>query len=73
MSSDEKYTVFKTFFILGGLGSSSGKVLGYWLDGPGSIPVVGGVQIFVHSFVSRLVLGSTQLPIKWVPGAFPRG
>ena len=47
-----------------GPGSSSGKVLGYGLDGPGLIPGVGGVEIFLHSFVSRLVLGSTQPPIK---------
>ena len=32
-----------------------------------------GVEIFLHSFVSRLVLWSTQPPIKWVPGTFPGG
>ena len=37
------------------LGSSSGKALGYGLDGPGSFPGGGGVEIFLHS-VSRLVL-----------------
>ena len=42
---------------------ASGKALGYGLDGPGSIHGVGGVEIFLHS-VSRLVLGSTQPPIK---------
>ena len=47
-----------------GPGSSSGKALGYGLDGPGSIPGVGGVEIFLCSFVSRLVLRSTQPPIK---------
>ena len=47
-----------------GPGGSSGKALGYVLDGPGSIPVVGGVEMLLHSFVSRLVLGSTQPPIK---------
>ena len=47
-----------------GPGGSSGKALGYGLDGPGSIPGVGGVEIFFRSFVSRLVLGSTQPPIK---------
>ena len=47
-----------------GPGSSSGKALSYGLDGPGSIPGVGGVEIFLCSFVSRLVLGSTQPPIK---------
>ena len=50
--------------IRGGPGSSSGKALDYWLDGPGSIPGVGGVEIFLHLFVSRLVLGSTQPAIK---------
>ena len=53
-----------SILIVGGPGSSSGKALGYGLDGPGSIPGVGGVEIFLHSFVSRLVLGSTQPPIK---------
>ena len=56
-----------------GPGGASGKALGYGLDGPGSIPGVGGVEIFLHSFVSRLVLGSTQLPIKWLPGNFSGG
>ena len=40
-----------------GPGGSIGKALSYGLDGPGSIPGVGGVEIFLHSFVSRLVLG----------------
>ena len=35
-----------------GPGSSSGKALVYGLDGPGSIPGVGEVEIFLHSFVS---------------------
>ena len=39
-----------------GPGRSSGKALGYGLDGPDSIPGVGGVEIFLSSFVSRLVL-----------------
>ena len=35
------------------------------LDGPGSITGVGGgVEIFLHSFVSRLALGCTQPPIN---------
>ena len=49
---------------LRGPGGSSGKALGHGLDGPGSIPGVGGVEIFLHSFVSRLALGSTQPPTK---------
>ena len=55
---------------MSGPGGSSGKALGYGLDGLGSIPSVGGVEIFLRSFVSRLVLRSTQPPIKWVPWAF---
>ena len=35
----------------------------YGLDGPGSNP--GGYEIFRRS---RPVLGSTQPPVKWVPG-----
>ena len=50
--------------IIGGPGGSSGKALGCGLDDPGSIPGVGGVEIFLHSFVSRLALGFTQPPIK---------
>ena len=47
-----------------GPGGSSGKALSCGLDGPGSIPGVGGVEIFLRSFVSRLALGSTQPPMK---------
>ena len=54
-------------------GGSSGKALGYGLDGPGSIPGVGGVEIFLHSFESRQALGSTQSPYKMSTGEFPRG
>ena len=36
------------------------KALGFGLDGPGSIPGVGKVEIFLHSVLSRLVLGFTQ-------------
>ena len=54
-----------------------GKVVqvavGYGLDGSGSTPGDGGVEIFLHSFVSRLVLGTTQPPIKRVPDVFPGG
>ena len=45
-------------------GSSDGKAIDYGLDDPGSIPYVGGVENFLHYFVTRLVLGSTQPPIK---------
>ena len=51
-------------FLHYGPGGSSGKALGYGLDDPGSIPGVGGVEIFLRSFVSRLTLGSIQPPIK---------
>ena len=61
------YVPVRTFNMLcqvrnGGPDGSSGKALGYGLDGPSSIPRVGGVEIFLHSYVSRLALGSTQLP-----------
>ena len=61
------------YFLYHGPGGSSGKVLGCGLDGSGSIPGVGGVEIFLHTFVSRLVLGSTQSPIKMSTGEFPWG
>ena len=51
--------------------SSSGKALVCVLGGPGSIPGVGGVEIFLQSFVSRL--GSTQTPVKMSTGGSPRG
>ena len=47
-----------------GPGSSSGKVLDYKLDGPGSILGVGGVEIFFTP-LSRLALESTNPPIKY--------
>ena len=50
-----------------------GKTLDYSLDGPGLIPGLRGVEIFLHSFMPRLVLGSTQPPIKYIPGAFTKG
>ena len=57
-------TILMKYYGFIGPGGSSGKALGYGLNGPGSIPGVGGVEILLHSFVSRLVLGSTQPPIK---------
>ena len=39
-------------------------MIGYGLDSPGLIPGVKGVEIFLHSLVFRLLLGSTQPPIK---------
>ena len=44
-------------------GSSVGIATDYGLDGPGSNP--GGDENFCPS---RLTLGSTQPPVKWVPG-----
>ena len=51
-------------------GNSSDKALDNGLDGPGSIPDVGRVEIFLHCFSSRLFLRTTQPLIKWVQGAF---
>jgi hypothetical protein len=42
-----------------------------WLRGRSSSP--GRGKILVLSTSSRPVLGSTQPPIQWVPGALPRG
>ena len=50
-------------FYLCGPGSSVGIATDYGLDGPGSNP--GGNEIFCPS---RPALGSTQSPVKWVPG-----
>ena len=58
----------KFFFSVNeGSGSSSGKALEYGLDDPGLIPGVGGVENFLHSFVSRLVVGSTQPRVTTFP------
>ena len=61
LTDPTKSTSFRN---INGPGGSSGKALGCGLDGPGSIPGVEGVEIFLHIFVSRLVQGSTQPPIK---------
>jgi len=46
-----------------GPGSSAGIVTDYGLDSPGSNP--DGDEIFC---LSRLALGPTQPPVKWLPG-----
>ena len=51
------------YVCVSGPGSSVVIVTDYGLDGPGSNP--GGDKIFCPS---RLALGHTQSPVKWVPG-----
>ena len=58
------FLFYSVLLLIGGPDNSSGKALGYGLDNPGSIPCVGRVEIFLHSFVSRLVLGFIQPPIR---------
>ena len=53
--------------------SQAARRLATELDGPGPIPSVGEVEIFLRSFMSTLILGSTQPPIKLVPGDFSGG
>ena len=64
----EKRRLYSSHCFLRGSCGWSGKALSYGVDGPGSIPGVGGGGDSLHSFVSRLLLGSTQPPIKWVLG-----
>jgi hypothetical protein len=54
--------------------SSVGIATGYGLDDQGGeSPSPGRVNNFHFSISSRPALGSTQPPIKWVPGALSRG
>jgi hypothetical protein len=51
--------------------SSVGKETGYWLDSRDSFPPRG--KVFLFSIAFTPVLGPTQPPIQWVPGAIYPG
>jgi hypothetical protein len=54
--------------------SSVGIVTGYGLDDQGGgSSSLGRVKNFYFSKLSRPALGSTQPPVKWVPGSLSRG
>jgi hypothetical protein len=56
--------------ILNSRDSSVGIALGYGLDDRGSrVRFPAGLGVFLFTTESRLALGPTQPPIKWVPGA----
>ena len=54
-NSNIEFCIYKND--LSGPGGSSGRTLGYGLNGADSIPGIGAVELFLHS-VSRLVLES---------------
>ena len=54
---------FHSQYLLDGPGGSSGKELDYGLDSPGSISAGERMEIFIHSFVSRLAQELIQPPI----------
>ena len=61
------HVIHTTIYLFNVPRKSSGKALGYELDAPGSIPGVGGVEIFLRSFVPTLV------HYKMSTGDFPVG
>ena len=58
------YVLQVVFSVLCGPGSSVGMATGYGLDGP-VIESRWGLHL---PHLSRTALGSTQLPVQWVPG-----
>ena len=61
------------YYYKSGPGSSSGTALGYGLDGPGSIPGVGGGGDFSSLLHVKTVPEVHSASYKMNTGGFPRG
>ena len=63
-----RYFSWILYSVLIGLCIASDKELGYWHDGPGTIPGVGGDENFLHSLVTGPRVHSTFCKLR--TGAF---